>query len=63
MKLCRHFDPVTSIRGCQAGRIAAIDCGPGCAVYDAASEPVNAELEELWNEHDEQVQVQQAQQE
>lgn len=33
MDICAHFAPTQSIRGCLAGRIAHIDCGAGCTLY------------------------------
>jgi hypothetical protein len=40
MTICRHFRPVIGeLMGCAAGRIAFLDCGPGCSVYDEDSAP------------------------
>ena len=41
MNVCRYYDPITLLRGCAAGRIADLDCGSGCSVYD----PVEREAE------------------
>ena len=51
MKLCRHFDPVNYIRGCAVGRIAFVDCGPGCTSYDAVPDEaaIDREIVEGWN--------------
>jgi len=40
MIICRHFRlPEEVIHGCAAGRIAYVDCGPGCPVYDPDGAP------------------------
>jgi len=40
MIICRHFRlPEQVIHGCAAGRIAYVDCGPGCTVYEPDGEP------------------------
>jgi hypothetical protein len=48
MIICRHFcSPVEVVQGCRAGRIAYVDCGPGCSTYDPDPEPMARPTEEL----------------
>jgi hypothetical protein len=52
MIICRHFRLTQEvISGCNAGRIAYYDCGPGCAVYDPDGAPSRRSDRELeaWN--------------
>ncbi len=35
---CRHFT-LASLNKCGAGRIAYLDCGPQCALYDPDPDP------------------------
>ena len=49
MIICRHFcRPEVSIHGCLAGRIAYIDCGPGCGAYDPDPDPEARTDRDLW---------------
>ena len=55
MIVCRHFDPISNIRGCLVGRIAFIDCGPGCASYDPERGEIDETIAALWNEQEAEV--------
>ena len=52
MTVCRHFDPINTTRGCLVGRIAFVDCGPGCRSYDPERGEVDEEIAMLWNEQE-----------
>ena len=49
MIICRHFTtPDVCIHGCRVGRIAYVDCGPGCTAYDPDPHPEQRTDRALW---------------
>lgn len=51
MDICRHFYPTQILNGCKVGRVAQLDCGTGCRVYNPEPEPLIRKHEdrELWS--------------